>query len=313
MTGNESAPTAVRTAQLVKLHDLGYLRANGPDADGFLQGQLSNDLRLLTPQRAQLSSYNSPKGRMLAVLHLFRHGESVILEVHRSVLEATLKRLRMFVLRSRLKLDDASGELPALGLIGAGAAERLRRIGLPVPETSLETAHANGLLIMRRAGDVPRYSLHGSATALSELEQTLDARDGAAETWKRLDIQAGLPTIYPQTQDHFVPQMCNLDLLGGVSFDKGCYTGQEIVARLHYLGQVKRRLFRARVGGVAAAGQEIFDAGSGTQAVGEVVDAVSDGSGNSLLAVLQLGHARGDLRLDSLQGLSLTELAGPTA
>ena len=103
------------------LSDLAYVRVQGPDAEGFLQGQLSNDLRLLTATQSQLAAYSSPKGRMLAVLTLFRHGDDIVLELHRSLLDSVLKRLRMFVLRSKVTLQDAGSSLPALGLIGEDA------------------------------------------------------------------------------------------------------------------------------------------------------------------------------------------------
>ncbi len=217
--------------RVIHLDFLGALRVTGADGDAFLQGQLSNDIRKLTPERGQLSSYNSPKGRMLAVLHLQRDAQGIRAEVHRSVLEAVLKRLRLFVLRSKAALSIDND--PMFGLIGADAAEFLRERGLPAPETPLSCAAANGVTVMRRIGDTPRFSIHGA------VDWTVN---GTEDDWKRADIEAGVPTVYPQTQDHFVPQWCNLDQLGGISFDKGCYTGQEIVARIHYLGEVKRRM-----------------------------------------------------------------------
>lgn len=271
--------------------DLAYVRVQGPDAEGFLQGQLSNDLRLLTATQAQLAAYSSAKGRMLAVLLLFRHGDDIVLELHRSLLDSTLKRLRMFVLRSKVVLEDAGASLPALGLIGEDAASGLAAHGLPAPVAPLASASANGITIVRRLGALPRYSLHGPQEALQALQQGLPPAEPL--DWKRLDMLAGLPTVYPETSDHFVAQMANLDRLGGISFTKGCYTGQEIIARLHYLGQLKRRLFLGHSDVPAASpGQPVYSAGGGGQPVGEVVDAVADGEGRLLVsAVLQLSHA----------------------
>lgn len=245
--------------RIVRLDFLGTLRASGADADVFLQGQLSNDLRRLTPELGQLSSYNSPKGRLLAVLHLQRDGQGTTrIELHRSVLEPVLKRLRMFVLRSKVTLDIEAE--PAFGLTGAGAAAFLRDRGLPAPAAPLACATANGVTVMRRLGDVPRFSIRGAK------DWTIN---GNEDDWKRADIEAGVPVIYPQTQDHFVPQWCNLDQLGGISFDKGCYTGQEIVARIHYLGEIKRRMKMVRLANCAD-----LTAGSQTEH-GEIVDMVS--------------------------------------
>lgn len=271
--------------------DLAYVRVQGPDAEGFLQGQLSNDLRLLSVTQSQLAAYSSPKGRMLAVLLLFRHGDDIVLELHRSLLDSVLKRLRMFVLRSKVVLEDTSASLPALGLIGEDAAAGLAAHGLPAPDAPLASAGANGITIVRRLGALPRYSLHGPREALQTLQQGLPPAEPL--DWKRLDMLAGLPTVYPETSDHFVAQMANLDRLGGISFTKGCYTGQEIIARLHYLGQLKRRMFLGHSDATAASpGQAVYAAGGDGQAVGEVVDAVADGDGRLLVsAVLQLSHA----------------------
>ncbi len=253
---------------VVRLDFLGALRATGADADAFLQGQLSNDLRKLTPELGQLSSYNSPKGRMLAVLHLQRDAHGIRAEVHRSVLEPVLKRLRMFVLRSKLVLDiDAE---PVLGLIGDGAVNFLRERGLPAPEAALACASDKGVTVMRRIGDVPRFSIRGT------VDWTIN---GSENDWRRADIEAGIPTIYPETQDRFVPQWCNLDQLGGISFDKGCYTGQEIVARIHYLGEVKRRMRLVELDALAGPG--------GETAQGEVVCSALTGDGRHRALVVQ--------------------------
>lgn len=260
----------------LKLAHLAYFRAKGADAASFLQGQLSNDVRLLTEARAQISSYNSPKGRMLAVLHLFRDGEDISLEIHHCVAESILKRLRMYVLRSKVTLEPAGA---AFGLIGPAAPSVLAQLGLPCPANPLDVQTRDNIRVMRRLGETPRFSLHLVTDRISGLEQLLP--EGDESDWKRADIEAGIPTIYPQTQDHFVPQWCNLDLLGGISFDKGCYTGQEIVARIHYLGEVKRRMKAIQLAECAgiSAGSQIGQ--------GEVVDVVALPEGGCLSLVVQ--------------------------
>jgi folate-binding protein YgfZ len=271
---NDTFPTIA-----VPLAPFGLVEARGPDAAAFLQGQLSNDVRAVTPERAQLSSYNSPKGRMLAVLHVLRHEEVFLLEVHRGVLEAVLKRLKMYVLRSKVTLAEATG-LALFGLAGPGAAGALGALGLPAPEAPLACAWSGGTGVLRRLGPTPRYTLLAPAAAAAELWARLAARAaaGTAQDWQRLDIEAGVPTVYPQTQDRFVAQMCNLDELGGISFDKGCYTGQEIIARVHYRGAVKRHMEARRLDRPPPAPGERLDAG-------EVVDAVADGAGSLALIV----------------------------
>ncbi|WP_240433451.1 CAF17-like 4Fe-4S cluster assembly/insertion protein YgfZ [Solimonas sp. K1W22B-7] len=251
----------------------------------------------MNENRAQLSSYSNPKGRMLAVLALFRHGNDTLLELHRSVAEPTLKRLRMFVLRSKVTLQDCTAELPATGLVGESAAGWLESLGLPLPQEPMQSASRDGVVVIRRLGAEPRWSVHGPVAGLESLPAA------GFEAWRRADLRAGVPTVYAETREMFVPQMANLDALGGISFNKGCYTGQEIVARLHYLGQLKRRMFLLRAAVAAKPGEPVYDAAGDGQAVGEVVDAVADGDATLLTAVLQISHAGSEqLALAAIDG-----------
>ena len=292
------------------LPHLGFLHAQGTDVDAFLQGQLSNDLQLLTPDCAQLSSYNSPKGRMLAVLWLTRANDGVLLELERSILDATLKRLRMFVLRSKLTLTDVSSSVAAIGVSGTDAPQQLVAHGLPAPVKPGDCTVHDGITVIRRHGTIPRFSLHGPVTAIEALHTQLAAHmpNAEADAWQRLEILAGVPVVLPQTSDHFVPQMANLDQLGGISFNKGCYTGQEIVARLHYLGTLKRRLFHCRTEALnVQPGTSVYEENV-EQAVGEVVQSARAHSGSVLSMVLQLSHAQSQtLRLGSCTGPTLSK------
>lgn len=282
------------------LSHLGLIRASGEDAPSLLQGQLSNDVRLLGEQQGQLSSLNSPKGRMLAVLQLFLHEADIHLQLDQRVLDDTLKRLRLFILRSRVTLEPAP--LAGLGVYGAGAPDWLRTAGLPAPEAPFARAGAQGISLIRQPGDQPRYALWGTPERLAALPA---CRAGTLNDWCLQDIACGLPTILPETRDEFVPQMANLDLLGGISFSKGCYTGQEIVARLHYLGQIKRRLFACRAAGSPPLPGAPLYAHGAPEPVGSVVQAAicADG-GCAFSAVLQLRALEGtpDLRLDTPEG-----------
>ena len=274
MTGN--APTIA-----APLAQLGLIEARGPDALAFLQGQLSNDVRKVAPERAQLSSYNSPKGRMLAVLHLLRHDDAFLLELHASLLDGVLKRLRMFVLRSKVTLAAVT-DRAVLGLAGPDAGALLAGAGLPAPAEPLACAWADDVAVLRRLGATPRYTILAPVARRDALLAQLGARAqaGTPEDWRRLDIEAGVPTVYPETQDRFVAQMCNLDTLGGISFDKGCYTGQEIIARVHYRGAVKRHMEARRLEGPVPAPGTRLEAG-------EVVDAapLAPGPGSIALVV----------------------------
>lgn len=267
----------------VPLTQLGLIEARGADATAFLQGQLSNDVLRVGTGQAQLSSYNSPKGRMLAVLHVLRDGDAFLLELHRRLLETTLKRLKMYVLRSKVTLAEAA-DRALLGVAGPGAATRLAALDLAVPVLPLACAWTDGVGVMRRLGDAPRYSVLAPVARLAQLQERLAATAGAEDDWKRLDIEAGVPTVYPETQDHFVAQMCNLDALGGISFDKGCYTGQEIIARVHYRGAVKRHMSRVLTPQALVAPGSSFALPDGRS--GEVVDAAPNPGGGSVALVV---------------------------
>ena len=306
---------------LCPLSHLGFIFAQGADADSFLQGQLSNDIRLLTGERAQISSYNSPKGRMLAVLNLTRTDAGILIQLERSVLEATLKRLKMFVLRAKVTLADVSDPISALGLYGPEAGQTLAEAGLAAPAAINDCSRHGALCVLRQHGETPRFVVQGPAIDIKMLQNKLSARipSASTDTWRRLEIMAGVPAVFPQTSDHFVPQMTNLDQLGGISFTKGCYTGQEIVARLHYLGNLKRRMFycRAQASGIEP-GVSVHDANS-EQAVGEVAQVANADDGCLLSVVLQLTHAQSEqLRLGSPNGpplsrphSSIAEMHGP--
>lgn len=256
------------------------IAARGAEADAFLQGQLSNDLRKLAPDQAQLASFNSPKGRMLAVLHLLRGGDAVFLELERSIREAVLQRLRMYVLRAKVTLapDD---DHALLGVAGPDAPMVLAEAGLAVPTAPLGAAWSGDTCTVRRLGARPRYSVQAPAADAAGIWARLAARaiPVGTQAWKLLEIEAGVPTVYPATQDHFVAQMCNLDALGGISFDKGCYTGQEVIARVHYRGAVKRHMTQMRLPGEVP--------GPGTKVdAGEVVDAAPHPEGGALALVV---------------------------
>jgi len=303
----DEAAAAVSGTVIAPLAHLGAIRASGAEAESFLQNQLSNDARLLGTSQAQLASYNSAKGRVLDLFVLRREADTILLETRRDTLPATLKRLRMFVLRSKVVLEDCGNDYAAFGLAGAQAADYLLQAGLPVPAQDWGWLLTDGVTVLRRPGVTARYSVHAPAEVLGPLWQQLtqQARPVGSSAWRLLDILAGLPSIRPETADHFVAQMLNLDRLGAISFSKGCYPGQEIVARMHYLGNLKRRMFLCRVDSAEAApGTAIHAADGEAQAIGEVVDtAPHPPAGSALLAVLQLSHATDtQLRLGAADG-----------
>lgn len=311
---HDEASAALNGNIVAPLGHLALLRANGADADSFLQGQLSNDLRKLTAGHAQASAYSSPKGRMLAVFHLSRDSEAaVLMEVHRGVAESVLKRLKMFVLRAKVVLQDVSGENAVLGLAGPDAESILRGLGLPSPSATDSASSGDGIQVIRRAGAISRFTLRAAPPKLSALWPRLaeSARPVGTRAWRLLDIEAGVAVVYPETQEHFIAQMANLDKRGGISFTKGCYTGQEVITRLQHLGTLKRRLFLAQASAAAITPGTAIHVEGKDEGAGEVVDAApaAQPGAQRLSFILQLAYTGSALRIGNPGGAALSQVA----
>ena len=264
---------------------------SGADAVAFLQGQLSTDIEKLTPDSSQLSSWSNAKGRVVTLLRLFRHGDGIYLALPSGLLPMVLKKLGMYVLRSKVTLADASGSLARLGLWGEDAPALLTQAGLAMPEHINDTTHTAGVTAIRLHGTTSRYALYGLTEASAALkEKLMNGPAGAGmEMWALAKILAGEPTVYPETTEHFVPQMLDLDKLGAIDFKKGCYIGQEVIARAHYRGGVKRHLVKATSRSTVPLrpGADIHAADQESP-VAEVVDARLDASNTwQILMVLQ--------------------------
>ncbi|MFO1206794.1 MAG: folate-binding protein YgfZ [Burkholderiales bacterium] len=276
------------------LSHFGSIAATGADADSFLQGQLSSDIRQLTLERAQYGSYNTPKGRMLASLLLYRSAAAIHLQLPRELVEPIRKRLSMFILRAKAALAVEDPGQVRLGVAGTGAEALVAAVVGHAPVSPLDVAQADDVVTIRLPGD--RFEIVATPEKGLRLWQALaaTARPVGAPAWDWLEIQAGVPVITAATQEQFVPQMVNFDLIGGVSFQKGCYPGQEIVARTHYLGKLKRRMYLAHVadGAAPAPGTELYSDDLDGQASGMVVNAAAaPGHGFDLLAVIQTASA----------------------
>ncbi len=285
------------------LGDWGVIRAVGPDAAGFLHGQLTNDVEHLAAGAACLAGYCSPKGRLLASFVVWRPAaEELLLACHASLLAATLKRLSMFVLRAKCKLSDASAELPLHGAAGATAQGLLG----DAPVWSARAADGRTVIRLPDAEGVARALVAGAAPAGPALP--LDA-------WRWLEVRSGVAVIEAATADQFVPQMLNFEVVGGVNFQKGCYPGQEVVARAQYRGAVKRRAFLFETPAAALAGQEIFHSGDAAQPAGRVANAApSPRGGSAVLAEVKLAALpAGSLHLGAPDGPLLARQALPYA
>ena len=301
-------------AIVAPLHDLGTLVFEGADAASFLQGQLSNDVSALAAGAAQWTSYNSPKGRMLATLLLWRAGPASFRAWVAADLAATLrKRLAMFVLRAKVTVSDRTAESRRFGVAGPGASDALLAALGAAPQPSQGLNVATCIVVATPDGRVIVDAPDDVADA-TERSLAAHACGASAEHWHWLGIRAGVPVITGPTQDLFVPQHANWDLVGGVNFRKGCYPGQEIVARMQYLGRMKERLFAFHVDAKPpAAATPLFHPEFGAQACGTVVNAAAAPEGGSdLLAVVQWSAlAAPALHLGAPEGPTLTPLPLP--
>lgn len=300
-----------------ELPHLGLIRFFGADAQAFLHNQLSCDVAALKPGRSTYGAYCTPKGRMLASFLLWRAGDDFYMQLPASLREAIQKQLTKFILRSKVKAADASSEWTLFGVAGSSAGDAVRRATGQAPREAHDAAISTDAMVLRLPPDryevvAAREKAPGILDALVEGGQTMDA-----EHWDWLEISAGVPVIGPGTQEELVPQMGNLDLIGGVSFEKGCYPGQEIVARMHYRGTLKQRMFRAHVetSEKITPGSKLYSPAFGGQACGMVINAArSPGSGADLLAAIQIAAARsGDIRWNSPEGPAATLLDLPYA
>jgi folate-binding protein YgfZ len=268
------------------------LVVRGTDAASFLQGQISADLRQVDPAAVLLASVNSAQGRVQDVAWIAPRGNDLLLITRAEMAEQTATRLKKYVLRSKVSLERAPYAI-------AGT--------LPDGDSSAWTAP----LTQSLHGDYSIIEWPGRRKLIIGPESGAGADDAFAQTWQQIDVAAGVPTIHPGTHELFVAQMLNLDLLGGISFEKGCYTGQEIIARTHFRGSVKRRMFRFSANCPAPAPGTKLTAGGSPAA--EVVTSVAVGSGCEFLAVVQLAHLDEALVIDGLADVEVAREALPYA
>lgn len=287
LPGEQEQIAAVRQGNAwTPLTDYGLLRISGEDAATFLQGQFSNDVRLLDDgQQAQYGSYSTAKGRMLASFLLWRQGDLYYLMLSRDLVADTVKRLSMFVLRAKVKIVDVSDEMALLSVLGSQTESLLGLDSLPTLVGAVSVI--DGLTLIRM-GDGALLAV-GEADVLRPLCERLNpATAVGSNAWRLLDLCAGVVWVRAANKEGFVPQMANMDVIGAVSFTKGCYPGQEVVARAQYRGQIKRHLYRITSAQPLAAGDELISAETGEQAIGLLAD-VCQLSGNEwqALAVVQ--------------------------
>lgn len=293
----------------VRCDDLGVIRATGEEAAKFLHGQLTHDFVLLDAAHARLASFCSAKGRMQASFIGFKRADGDILLVcSRDILPATLKRLSMFVMRSKAKLSDESEAFSVWGLAGSAIAN-----DLPSEPWSLAHDESSGSAMVRL------YPGNGVARALCVAPASAAAPAASGEltpdAWRWLEVMSGVASITQPIVEAFVPQMLNHESVGGVNFKKGCYPGQEVVARSQFRGTLKRRAYLVASAGPLQVGQEVFHVSDAEQPCGTVAAAAPNPAGgwNAIVSMQISAATGGDLCAGSPEGPSVVPLPLPYA
>ncbi|HTD04475.1 folate-binding protein [Undibacterium sp.] len=311
---------SLQTGFVAPLTDLGLIQVHGDDAAGFLHSQLTNDVEGLDASEARLAAYCSPKGRMIASFLTWKTPEGIFLQLSRAIQAPIQKRLQMFVLRAKAKLADVTAEHVVLGIGGQAAGPTLKQWfpDLPAQPFAKIDNEFGTLIRMSDARGIARYQWVSTAEIVQQAwtALTVDLKPANTSAWRLTEIQAGIPRITDKTQEQFVPQMVNFELIGGVNFRKGCYPGQEIVARSQYLGKLRRRMSIVSIPTLAvAAGMEVFTGSDASQPCGMIVSAEFSGENQSLCLVeLKVADQEaGDIRLGGGDGMALEFLPLPYA
>lgn len=289
----EELAAAQGGAVLAPLVDLGLIRASGADTADFLHNLLTNDIKGISAGGGRFAGFCTAKGRLLALLLIWRDGDDFLLMLPRDILPMILKKLSMYVLRSKVKLTDASAERVLLGYaaaIGVSPAPTLGEAATGLPRFGVAAIDGGQAIRL----DDRRWMLALDAATIGSRwpQLTATARPVGLAAWQWLEIAAGQPRVVAATQEAFVPQMLNMELpaVAGVSFSKGCYPGQEIVARTQYLGKIKRRTYRARLETAVVPGTHVYAPETGDQHCGAVVSlAPSPAGGFECLVCAQSG------------------------
>jgi tRNA-modifying protein YgfZ len=305
--------------QTVELDDLGAVRVTGSDAVRFLQGQLSNDLGRVSAERSALAGLHNPQGRAIALLRIVQlAADDFLALLPRELAESVAGRLSKYVLRAKVKVTDDSQSWRITGVVACGLGHDMPAPLAGYPSGTGEQRRLAGRMAICVGEQPARWLLiapaaaaHAGETAAPQDEALPHSVPARREVWRQLDIISGLPQVYAATSEEFVAQMLNLDLLGAIAFDKGCYTGQEVIARAHYRGRVKRRLQRFRSRGPL----DLKPGDSGELPDGRaftVVDAVRLGDGRcEFLAVAPLPSAEPELSAASPPDAMLERVSAP--
>jgi folate-binding protein YgfZ len=290
---------------ITDLSHFGLIKVTGSEAAQFLQGQLTNDVRQVTAMQSQLTACCNPKGRIIFNFRLLKRNDAYYLLLPHRSLETLVKRLRMYVLRADVQLEEVSDQLSRLGIAGTNSKQLLTDCLGFAPPTEINASLTENQITVITISDTRYLVFTETPQNLFQCATAQKVFPVGASAWQLLDILAGIPQIVSATTEEFVPQMVNYQAIGGVSFKKGCYTGQEIVARMQYLGKLKRRMYLAKIdtSALPEAGDKLY-LSDNEQSVGQIVNAERHPDGGEVvLAVIQISQAESeDIHWQSQQG-----------
>jgi tRNA-modifying protein YgfZ len=280
------------------------LAISGNDRHTFLHGQFINDLNLIEKPGAQLSAWCNPKGQVITNFIIINTGISYLLLFKQDLKEFVQKRLSMFVMRSDVTIENITESSP---IIGMANTKDLSALGENIPTNAGEVYAVDGLVIICHPDNSGRYLITGITEALTKKLPELHLTLTSSTSWELLDVLSGLPWITSATQEQFLPQMLNLDVLNGLSYQKGCYPGQEVIARLHYRGEVKKRLQLIKTDNELVVGDSVYLDNSENK-IGTVINSARDPVGNYYgLAVIEL-EKESEKLISSDKEITLIEL-----
>ncbi|NOQ88768.1 MAG: folate-binding protein [Gammaproteobacteria bacterium] len=284
----------------------------GGDAAEFMQGQFTNDVMQVNKDHSQLNAFCNKKGRMIANFRLFEHQKNYFLSLRSELVDKSISHLQNYILRAQVAIQDVSDQLIHIGISGDNAAELLSPFIGDITQDVDSVSHNEDYIAILVAGPKPRYEVFCSLEHAKSFWQSLSTQAEIvnSNSWDYLNIQAGLPFIDSSSSEEFVPQMANMELINGVSFTKGCFTGQEIVARMHYLGKLKKRCYKVNIDSEVkpANGDKLYaeNARAG-QNTGMIIQSEKNpDSGYDALAVIQIADTDSNLFLNDADGPAVT-------
>jgi len=299
---------AEQTSIICDLSQYSLIVIAGGDAAAFIQGQFTNDVKKVDENKSQLSAFCNNKGRMIANFRLFKHQQNYFLSLKNDLVERSIRHLQNYILRSQVAIQDISEQLIHLGISGDNAATLLSPLIESISQEIDSVSHNDNYIAIRVAGQKPRYEIFCSVEHAKVLWEKVSAQAETVNSscWDYLDIHAGIPYIDANSSEEYVPQMTNMELINGVSFTKGCYTGQEIVARMHYLGKLKKRCYRIHIDSEIKprSGDKLFaeNARAG-QNTGAIIQSEKNPQGGyDALAVIQIADIESKLFLNDADG-----------